>query len=296
MSASCYEAGVRLMLGSEAVNEEKDALEGQFKEEQTIWGLTMNTDTNQALLPERRILKGAHLLAEPAFDAGNKGLCLRQLQQFRGIATGWAVVVKGLKNELKAADVFLTNGDGALPVKPRDRGYKNEEKSREEAWSDLWELFEVCRWLCARSETWGRSFGSTLEELLNPRERLSLPQGPQQAVFVSADATKKVIGAIDWTYGKASRMSQEDMGPWLRSVVEDEADEEGIRIHVTEMLAIVAFTSKRCEDWAGRVVIYAGDNKVVRQWIDRRQSGSRAGRLLLRAKVYIAACGGGEHF
>ena len=282
ISADCYETGVRLMLGKEAVNEEKDALEGSFKSEQTIWGLTMNTETNQVALPERRILKGAHLL-----DAGNKGLCLRQLQQFRGIATGWAVVVKGLKNELKAADIFLTSGDGALPVRPRERGYRDEQKARKDAWEDLWELFEVCRWLCARSETWGRSFGSTLEELLDAKERLALPQGPQHAVFVSADATKRVIGAIDWTYGKASRMRQEEIGPWLASVVEGEADEEGIRIHVTEMLAIVSFASRRCEEWAGKVVIYAGDNKVVRQWIDRRQSGSRAGRLLLRA---LAMC------
>ena len=122
-----------------------------------------------------------------------------------------------------------------------------------------------------------------MEELLEPRERLALPQGPQQAVFVSADATKRVVGAIDWIYGKAARMKQEDMGPWLKGVVEDEADEEGIRIHVTEMLAIVAFASRRCEEWAGKVIIYAGDNKVARQWIERRQSGSRAGRLLLRA-------------
>lgn len=77
------------------------------------------------------------------------------------------------------------------------------------------------------------------------------------------------------------------MGPWLNSVVEDETDEEGIRIHITELLAIVAFASRRCEDWAGKVVIYAGDNKVVRQWIDNRQSGSRAGRFLLRA---LAMC------
>ena len=48
-------------------------------------------------------------------------------------------------------------------------------------------------------------------------------------------------------------MKQEDVGPWLNSVVEDETDEEGIRIHITELLAIVAFASRRCEDWAGKV-------------------------------------------
>lgn len=68
--ADCYETGVKLMLGDEAVNTEKDALEGSFKLEQTIWGLTMNTETNQVLLPERRILKGAHLLADPARSRG----------------------------------------------------------------------------------------------------------------------------------------------------------------------------------------------------------------------------------
>lgn len=100
------------MLGEAAVNEEKDAIEGTFKQEQVIWGLVMNTATNTVALPERRILKGAHLLTEPEFEAGCYALKLRQLQQFRGIMTGWAVVVRGLRNELKAADLFLTSGDG----------------------------------------------------------------------------------------------------------------------------------------------------------------------------------------
>ena len=122
VSAHCYDEGVKLMLGKDAVNAEKNQVEGIFKEEQTIWGLNINTRTEQASLPSRRIEKGAHLLAQPAFDGDSRCLTLRQLQQFRGIATGWAVVIKGLKNELKAADVFLTCGDGSMPVKPRTLG------------------------------------------------------------------------------------------------------------------------------------------------------------------------------
>ena len=119
ISAGCYEKGVKLMLGESAVNEEKDAIEGAFKDEQVIWGLVMNTSSNTVALPERRILKGAHLLTEPEFEAGCHSLRLRQLQQFRGIMTGWAVVVRGLRNELK--------GDGAIPVRPRRLGYRDEE-------------------------------------------------------------------------------------------------------------------------------------------------------------------------
>ena len=64
------------------------------------------------------------------------------------------MVVRGLKNELKAADVFLTCGDGSLPIRPRTLGYQNEEQAAIKAWDDLWSLFEVCRWLCARPEMW----------------------------------------------------------------------------------------------------------------------------------------------
>ena len=152
VSSGCYDEGVRLMLGQDAVNEEKNAIEGAFREEQTIWGLNINPKTEKASLPSRRIEKGAHLLAHPAFDFDCRALTLRQLQQFRGIATGWAVVVRGLKNELKAADIFLTCGDGALPVRPRVLGYVDEDAAAIRAWEDLWSLFEVCRWLCARPE------------------------------------------------------------------------------------------------------------------------------------------------
>ena len=216
VSSSCYDHGVRLMLGQDAVNEEKNLVEGAYREEQTIWGLNINTKTERASLPSRRIEKGAHLLAHPSFDFDSKVLTLRQLQQFRGIATGWAVVVRGLKNELKAADVFLTCGDGAMPVKPRVLNYNDEEMAVKRAWEDLWDLFEVCRWLCARPEMWEAQFGAKLDEILEPRERLCLPGGHRHAVFVSADATPTMVGAIDWTGKQAAQMAMEDMGPWLQ--------------------------------------------------------------------------------
>ena len=282
-SAACYETGVKQLLGGAAVNKEKDAIEGAFKEEQVVWGLAMNTRTEKAFLPERRILKGAHLIGDVAFDVGERRVTLRQMQQFRGIMTGWATVVRGLNNELKAADVFLGPGDGSSAAKPRGLGYRDADIEVQEAWEDLWELFEVCRWLCARSDRWEMRFGATLNELLPIRERLCLPGEWTDTVFVSSDATTTVIGAIDWTGRAVARSTMEDLLPWLRGAVDQESDpDEGVRIHLAEMLSLVAFVCERGEQWRGRVVLYAGDNTTVRQWVTRRQSGSRAGRLLIR--------------
>ena len=61
-----------------------------------------------------------------------------------------------------------------------------------------------------------------------------------------------------------------------------ESEDEDALIHITEMLAVVALACRLGEKWVGKVVVYAGDNQVVRSWVERRQSGSRVGRMLLR--------------
>jgi len=113
-------------------------------------------------------------LAEDCFDVGRRDVTLRQLQTLRGIATGWASIVHGLKNELKAVDVFLGGTAPNGPVWPKAvaEGAVGEETRREEAWEDLWEVFEALRWLCSRSETWGTKFGGRLYDLLSARNVL----------------------------------------------------------------------------------------------------------------------------
>lgn len=51
-----------------AINVEKDRIEGAFRTSQTVWGLVMDTETKRVHLPEKRIQKGADLLADGAFD------------------------------------------------------------------------------------------------------------------------------------------------------------------------------------------------------------------------------------
>ena len=287
ISSEVYEWGVVKLLGSKAINKAKDAEEGQFESSQTIWGVTIDANEEVMSLPEARVLKGAYLLSEPQFNYGCKTLTLKDLQRFRGIATGWASVVAGLKNELKAADIFLGGLDGGAAVSPKLKGSVAAEEEEHQAWMDLWELFEDCRWLCARSETWSQKFGGDIRELLPPLERLSLPGTVDGgAVFVSSDATPTVIGAIDWTNKLACREEVKDLGPWVKEALKMEACDpeqlEKLVIHLGEMLSFVAFACKVGAHWSGRVVVFGGDNMIVFHWVSSRRSGVRGGRLLIR--------------
>ena len=282
VSSEVYEWAVRQLLGKNAINAAKDAEEGVFAFSQTVWGINIKTVSEKMSLPEARVLKGAYLLAEPQFNFGEKKVTLKEMQRFRGIATGWAVVVKGLKNELKAADRFLGGSEGGAQASPSKCMTPEDE---EQAWEDLWLLFEDCRWLCSRSETWAEKFGGDIREALNPMERLALPGDQYRAaVFVSSDATPTTLGSIDWTHGLVCRQEIEELKPWIKQVlVEEEIYEEGpLAIHLGEMLSFVAFACAVGERWKGKVVLYGGDNKTVYHWVTSRRSGIRAGRLLIR--------------
>eukprot|EP00435_Cladocopium_sp_Y103_P074999 s366_g53.t1 len=189
---------------------------------QIVWGIILETHSERAVLPKRRIQKGAVLLAGPAFDYGHKNITLKEMQQFRGILTGWAAIVPGLCNELKAADKFLRGTDGSAAVTVNLKGDGSAEWETETAWQDVWELFEVCRWLSARTSQWELLFSTTLREMLPPLERLSLPQESGEAIFVSSDATTMVVGAIDWKHGRVFRETVAALKPWVWSVLTDE--------------------------------------------------------------------------
>lgn len=135
------------------------------------------------------------------------------------------------------------------------------------------------RWLCSRSETWGTKFGGRLCDLLGPRERLACPGQWEEVVFVTTDATPQVVGAIDWTHGLATRESVGALIPWVRMAV---GDDDELRIHIAEFLSFIAFACEVGPRWKGRMVMFGGDNQLVRSWVATRRSKVRACRLLIR--------------
>ena len=285
ISAEVFEAGVRKLLGNQAVNVDKDRIEGTFKTAQTVWGVVMETDGMKAYLPEKRIQKGASLLAGVDFDFGNQDIKLKPLQQFRGIMTGWAAVVKGLGNELAACDRFLGGKEMGGVLQPKLSGNQTVEVQKDQAWNDLWELFEVCRWLSARSEAWDELFCTGLKGMLAPLERVGLPGEWAGTNFISSDATPTMIGAIDWKQGKVFRQQASLVAEWASRALGGElsgAEADEMAIHLAEMLSFVAFACEVAEGWRQKVIVYGGDNMVVKHWLQGRKAKIRAGRLLVR--------------
>ncbi len=91
----------------------------------------MDTERGTVRIPERRITKGAHLLAGAAYEPGKKRLTLRDLQKLRGTAQSWTAVHPGLGAELRSIDVFL--GPASAHGGARCSPYVDEDI----AWADL---------------------------------------------------------------------------------------------------------------------------------------------------------------
>ena len=119
-------------------------------------------------VPEQRLLKGAYLLADRAFDSGSKSASLLDLHKLRGTGTSQVPAWPSISTELRAVDVFLGSPPGG-PLKPKVDAGKEEL-----AWQDLWDVCELLRLVLARPEVWGERFTVGLASLLDPRERLSL--------------------------------------------------------------------------------------------------------------------------
>ena len=146
----------------------------------------------------------------------------------------------------------------------------------------------MCRWLSGRSDVFGTSL-----KMLAPMERLSLPGEWKKVVVVSSDATPTYVGAIDWTNRMVLRQSVAELKPWIDKALNDKEKQEEsfeeLAIHLAEMLSFTAFACEVGSAWHGSVVIYGGDNTVVKQWLETRRSGVRAGRLLIRVVNMVEA-------
>ena len=72
---------------------------------------------------------------------------------------------------------------------------------------------------------------------------------------------------------------------WAKRAMSDldyNENADDLVIHLGEMLSFVAFACAVGESWRGHVVVYGGDNTIVKNWLQTRRSGTRGGRLLVR--------------
>ena len=151
LSGQAFEEGVKLMMGPEAINEDKKAEEGEFSTKCKAWGIMLDTVEDTAAIPRSRLDKCRKLLAEPALASGNKDISLLDLQRVRGVGTAMAIVVPNLNIELKAVDPFLG------PTRGRFAAPSVGEGQVEAAWQDLWEALDAFRLLLSREDQWETS-------------------------------------------------------------------------------------------------------------------------------------------
>jgi len=158
VSGACYLDVMQHILGPESLNRAKEAVEGEFEERKTCWGLEYDTTLPNVRIPEGRILKGAHLFADSVYDPGNSSISLLDLQRARGTAQSWSPIHPSLKTELKAIDNFLGPSDfqGRVQCRPGI--------SEREAWEDMWDSLSFFASFVCTTRNLGNAAPSSLGE------------------------------------------------------------------------------------------------------------------------------------
>ena len=224
------------------------------------------------------------------FDPGNTKVPLRLLQELRVTSNfGWQPC-RLWHLCFRLPTLLLGRADSDGYARP-----KGPPVAQARAWQRFWEAVEVQRLLVEMKSEWSTVFTHPLVEALSLQEVLTLPGQAKQAISASGDATLETIGAVDWTNGSAFSIRVEELEGPLRAFVEtskeedpreaegeSNPEEEDLIVAVTELLALVALASARRDKWRGKVVIYAGDNQVVRSWVQKRTAPRAIAAYLLQ--------------
>ena len=238
--------------------------------------------------------------------------------QLRGNAEYWGIVCPSFAPELAVMSRMLSAPEGVTE--------ETRETQHEQTWRDWEEMIELCRLIVARPQLWDTQFCNSVDGVLPPLERLSLPGAAERVVWVGGDATPERIGVVDWT-GKCGavvdvRPFWEVLSAQARDSMtfgEREAmarivgptgagdgsggtpgegsgptgkeggleDEEVLLISLAELITFMALAATRAVAWKHKIVIYVGDNTNVVGWLTTRSSNNRYARFLLRVLVRL---------
>ena len=303
LAAELLESITRVVLGPQAINEEKDREEGQYSPSQIIWGLAYDTERQSRSLPAPKLEKAAHLLALPDFNRGNRCVQLSLVQELRGNQQFWLSALPVLSSLLGASNALLGPPSPAGDAVPKG----DTPSERERLWVRFWDAVEVQRYLVEVREEWATTFTHPMVSALSFTEMLALPQVRSKIVWASGDATLDRVAAIDWTFGQAFSLETDAFRPPLLSFVrealatsheeregaEELAFEPGVPeqfiVSVTELLAVVALAAARGPAWRGRLVAYAGDNQTVGSWLRKRHTHRAVPAFLLQFLTVLEA-------
>ena len=292
MSARAAEECVRATLGPGTLNQEKDAVEGALEERKLIWGLLYDTARGTRSLPPAKLEKASYLLHLPEFDYGNTRIPLKLVQELRGNQQFWITVLPTIANFLQASNELLGPPDKEGFVVPRGCPLRQKR-----TWVRFWEAIELQRLLVDNRGAWASRFTHPMTEALDVAE--SMAYCTENIVWASGDATLDYVAAVDWDAKQAFAEPVRDFEGLIKEFMadacnesspgDDEPEDSGFIISITELLAVVALASLRATGWNGKLVLYGGDNQNVIRWLDKRQAKHPVANYLLQVLSAVEA-------
>ena len=227
-----------------AINAEKKDEEGEFRVDQICWGVHVNTEEETLRLPEEKVNKIRLLLEEPAYDAGNTQIAIKDVQILRGTLNFAAITCPPLLPELGAVDRLLRTADPAgVWVKIEE----DDEKKITDVWEEWWEALEVFRLFAGDPKAWTTHFNTGLKGVLHPRERLALPGGMEELIWTGGDATEFRVGAADWSAGVYGVLDVKEVMEPFRAVFGEGAD----IIAICELFTFLVLAVAQAPSWRG---------------------------------------------
>lgn len=293
LSVKAAELCTTAALGPHTINPEKDKVEGALEERKLIWGLTYDTRRGTRQLPPAKLEKASHLLHLVEFDHGNKKVPLKLVQELRGNQQFWLTILPTMTNFLQASNDLLGPADSDGMAVPR-----GGDRRQQLVWERFWEAIELQRLLVDNREVWESRFTHPMVEALTVPEVMAIDK--DAVIWTSGDATLERVAAIDWggktAFSVEGTILEKMVREFMREAAEDKgkdpAEEEehsGFVIAISELLAVVTLVAMKATEWAGKLVLYGGDNRNVISWLDRRQAKHPVATFLLQVLSAIEA-------
>lgn len=269
-------------MGDAAPNDEKDAEEGQWETTKRVWGLDVDTRARSITLPPAELEKMSHVLHDPGLDPGAEFVEVEMLQILRGNMQYWLVVNPSLRAEVGAIGRALAFVKPAIPYLV----LKGDPEEAAAVLTELWDTVELARLMAEVPELWTSHFTSSFPTVLPPRERLGMPGEAERVVWLGSDATPTRVGAIDWTHSTFFEGDVEAFWPRLVDIVGRHEPKELI-VSAAELLSVVVMSAASSAAWAGRLVLYLGDNMNVVAWLGGTNPKNPFARHLLRCLTHL---------
>ena len=277
--ATCWEWSSQKILDDDPINDDKKNIEGHWSQKHTLLGFVVDTDTMMIKLPDGKVQQASSLVLIPELAPGNYGICVKTLQQLRGLRVHWLACNLFWRCLCQPIDFLLSHvSESGLII------WCGEV----EAWLSFFNALTLARSLAESDEDWPLLFQRSLGRLKVMRRRLSGTVGNPFAVWTSGDAAMTRMAGINWKLKEYFQLEPEEI---LKDSHHGENREYQIsEIELITSVGIVVFWG---DLWNGRQIILLGSgNQKTFSWVDNRVAEKGlAPRIIATFRVWCVGNG-----